>query len=155
MSKAVKLTNNYYLDTSSIVHNTKLIENFLIGEIKEFVKQVNIAAINTWYDTGIIGSDLESGTYIMEVFTNSSGANNQYSERMSGVVAWYHSGTNDSGTNEIPLSKAGHARNSHNIKLRIARSRSTETPNNIRLQISDTIAWTGTGYLTIKFRKII
>ena len=155
MSKAVKLTNNYYLDTSSIVHNTKLIENFLIGEIKEFVKQVNIAAINTWYDTGITGSDLETGTYIMEALTNSSGVNNQYQERLSGIVAWYHSGTNDQAADEIPLSKAGHARNNHDIKFRIVRSRSTQTPNNIKLQVSDTIAWSGTGNLTINFRKII
>lgn len=155
MSKSIKFNDNNYLDSAGIVHNRKMLENFLVGEIKEFVKQVNVSAINTWYDVGITGNDLETGTYIMEAYTNSSGVNNQYQERLSGIVAWYHSGTNDQTADEIPLSKAGHARNSHNIKFRIVRSRSTETPNNIRLQVSDTIAWSGTGTFTIKFRKII
>lgn len=155
MSKSIKFKDNYFLDTSGIMYNKKLIQNFLIGEIKEFVKQVNVSAINTWYDIGISGNDLEPGTYIMEAFTNSPEANRQYSERMSGVVAWYHSGTNDQTADEIPLSKAGHARNSHDIKFRIVRSRSTESPDTIRLQVSDTIAWSGAGTFTIKFRKII
>lgn len=134
---------------------TKVNNMQTIGKIKEFTKNVNVSVANTWYDIGITGSDLETGTYIMEAFTNSYGVNKQYSERMSGVVAWYHSGTNDSGTNEIPLSKAGHARNSHDIRFRIARSSSTDSPNTIRLQVSDTIAWSGAGTFTIKFRKII
>lgn len=134
---------------------TKVNNMQTIGKIKEFTKNVNVSVANTWYDIGITGSDLETGTYIMEAFTNSYGVNKQYSERMSGVVAWYHSGTNDSSTNEIPLSKAGHARNSHDIRFRIARSPSAESPNTIRLQVSDTIAWSGAGTFTIKFRKII
>lgn len=143
------------------VNNMQTVVNKLntnLGDLtieKEFTKNVNVSVANTWYDTGITGSDLETGTYIMEVFTNSYGVNKQYSERMSGVVAWYHSGTNDSSTNEIPLSKAGHARNSHDIRFRIARSPSAESPNTIRLQVSDTIAWSGAGTFTIKFRKII
>lgn len=155
MSKSIKFKNDIFLDTKSIAHNKKLLQNFLVSEVKEFKKTVSVSAANTWYDVGIIGSDLETGTYIMEALTNSSGVNNQYQERLSGIVAWYHSGTNDSGTNEIPLSKAGHARNSHDIRFRIARSRSTESPNSIRLQVSDTIAWSGAGTFTIKFRKII
>lgn len=153
------LTSTSTTDALSAYQGKLLLDRLVtletVGKIKEFKKTVSVSAANTWYDTGITGSDLETGTYIMEVFTNSSGANNQYSERMSGVVAWYHSGTNDSGTNEIPLSKAGHARNSHDIRFRIARSRSTESPNTIRLQVSDTIAWSGAGTFIIKFRKII
>ena len=153
------LTSTSTTDALSAYQGKLLLDRLVtletVGKIKEFKKTVSVSAAHTWYDTGITGSDLETGTYIMEVFTNSSGANNQYSERMSGVVAWYHSGTNDSGTNEIPLSKAGHARNSHDIRFRIARSRSTESPNTIRLQVSDTIAWSGAGTFIIKFRKII
>lgn len=155
MSKSIKFNDNNYLDSAGIVHNRKMLENFLVGEIKEFVKQVNVSTINTWYDVGISGDDLETGTYIMEAYTNSSSVNNQYQERLSGIVAWYHSGTNDQTADEIQLSKAGHARNAHDIKFRIIRSRSTEISNNIRLQVSDTIAWSGTGTFTIKFRKII
>lgn len=155
MSKSIKLKDNNYFDSTGIVHKKKGLENFLVGEIKEFTKTVNVSSINTWYDLGIIGSDLENGTYIMEIYTNSSNVNGQYLERLSGIVAWYQSGTNSDYSDEIPLSKAGHSRSNHNIKIRIIRTRATESPNNIKLQISDTIAWTGTGTLTIKFRKII
>lgn len=153
------LTSTSTTDALSAYQGKLLLDRLVtletVGKIKEFKKTVSVSAANTWYDTGITGSDLETGTYIMEAYTDSSGVNKQYKERMSGVVAWYHSGTNDSGTNEIPLSKAGHARNSHDIRFRIARSRSTDSPNTIRLQVSDTIAWSGAGIFTIKFRKII
>lgn len=153
------LTSTSTTDALSAYQGKLLLDRLVtletVGKIKEFKKTVSVSAANTWYDTGITGSDLETGTYIMEAYTNSSGVNNQYQERLSGIVAWYHGGTNDSGTNEIPLSKAGHARNSHDIRFRIARSRSTESPNTIRLQVSDTIAWSGAGTFIIKFRKII
>lgn len=153
------LTSTSTTDALSAYQGKLLLDRLVtletVGKIKEFKKTVSVSAANTWYDTGITGSDLETGTYIMEAYTNSSGVNKQYQERMSGVVAWYHGGTNDSTADEIPLSKAGHARNAHDIRFRIARSRSTESPNTIRLQVSDTIAWSGAGIFTIKFRKII
>ena len=114
-----------------------------------------MSSANTWYDVGIIGGNLSDGTYIMEVYTNSE-ANSQYFERLCGIVAWHSGSTNSSDADEITLSKAGHSRSGHNIKFRILRSRSGQaSPNSIRLQISDTVAWSGAGTLTIKFRKII
>ena len=128
----------------------------IVGDIKEFTKEVNVSSANTWYDTGIIGGNLSDGTYIMEVYTNSSEANSQYFERLCGTVAWHSGSTNSSDADEITLSKAGHSRSGHDIKFRILRTRSDQaSPNSIRLQISDTVAWSGAGTLTIKFRKII
>lgn len=146
--------NQIQENTENEINNIK--ENYVIGNLKELVKQVNISTINIWYDTGITGGDLESGTYIMELYLTSSSVNDQYQERISGILAWRNESTNSNDADEVPVSKAGHARNGHNIKLRILRTRSGETtPNRIKLQISDTVAWKGIGTLTFKFRKII
>lgn len=121
--------------------------------IYEFTKEIYLKNTGEWYDTGISGPDLpESGTYIMEVSINCFDVCAQYVERLVGVVAWFINTTNSNNADEIPLSKAGHARNDHNIKLRIIRQ---QTPGHIKLQISDTIAWTGKGNISIKFKKIL
>lgn len=115
-------------------------------------KSVNISQANTWYDVGISGSDLGTGTYIMQAFLNGKALDGQYDERISGIVAWFSSNTNSYDVDEIPLSKSGHTRNTHNIKFRVLRQ-----PNNspAKLQISDTIAWSGSSDIVFTFRRLI
>ena len=92
-----------------------------ISTIKVFTKSLKLTA-DAWIDVGINGNDLESGTYIMQVWMNhNSEATGQWNERISGIVAWFEGGTNSQCVDDIPVSKAGHATNSHNIKLRTAR----------------------------------
>ena len=113
---------------------------------------VNIAEAETWYDTGIVGNMLPTGVYIFEAVTGSYTVNAQYSERMAGVVAWYNGSTNSYEGDLIPLSKSGHARNAHDIRFRIVRM---PNPGNIKLQVTDSKAWSGTGNFTIRMKKII
>lgn len=153
MSKAIRFKNNTYLDSSGIVHNKELLTNFLVDKIKSISKSINISSTETWYDTGIKGNDLADGTYIMQVYINSWEANSQYREYLSGVVAWYSGTTNSLNADEIPLSKSGHARNNHNIKLRILRQGGSN--DYTKLQICDSIAWSGYGTISFKFRKLI
>lgn len=103
-----------------------------------FTKTINLTEANTWYDTGIIGSDMDGGTYLMQIFLDGKGSAGQWAERISGLVAWYSGTTNSTNADEIPVSKAGHAPNSHNIKCRILR---VSGGGHIKLQMSDTIAW--------------
>lgn len=152
MAKTHKLKGENYWDSNSVMYNKDTLPNYLVGKIITFTKSINIAATNTWYDTGISGMDLSTGTYIMEAYTNSYSVNSQYGEKMSGIIAWYSGETNSSDADEIPLSKAGHARNSHNIKLRVTRQSGR---NPLKLQISDTTKWSGTGEVTFTFRKLI
>ncbi len=142
-----------YLDENGLQYFWNKIKAYVdsVG-VYTFTKNINISSANTWYDTGIEGTDLLSGTYIMEAYTSSYSVNSQYSERLSGIVAWYSSATNSSDADEISLSKAGHARNSHNIKLRVTRQSGR---NPLKLQISDTTAWSGSGEVVFKFRKLL
>lgn len=123
MAKSHKLKDDNYWDSSAIRHNQKSLSNLLIGEKVEYAETVNVSTANTWYDVGISGDDLDYGTYIMEARFNSPSVNSMWGERASGVVAWYSGGTNSTDADEIPLSKAGHARNSHNVKFRVLRQR--------------------------------
>ena len=123
-----------------------------VSTIREFTKSVKLSADN-WSDVGINGNDLKSGTYVMEVWMNSnSEATGQWNERISGIVAWFEGGTNSQGVDDIPVSKAGHATNSHNIKLRTARMTSGGV---LKLQMYDSIAWTGNADVVFRFKRLI
>lgn len=114
---------------------------------------INMSTANTWYDTGIIGSHLTSGTYIIQIdCTSFAGQANQWSETYSGVMTWYNEGTNGSHTCHVTLHNAGHADNGAKIQLR-----TIETPSGgqIKLQISCTVAMTAARNVVFKFRRII
>lgn len=153
MSKAIKFRNNTYLDSSSIVHNKVTLPNYLVGSITNIDKNIHISSSETWFDTGIKGNHLSEGTYVMQVYINSWEVNAQYREYLSGIVAWYSNTTNSGNADEIPLSKSGHARNNHNIRLRILRQGGSN--DYTKLQICDSIAWAGAGAISFKFRKLI
>lgn len=153
MSKAIKFKNNTYLDSSGIVHNKETLPNFIVGKVISFDKNIHISSANTWFDTGIKGNSMSPGTYAMQVNISSYQVNAQYGEYLSGIVAWTNQTTNSGNADEIPLSKAGHARNEHNIRLRILRQGGSN--DYIKLQICDSIAWAGAGAVNFKFRKLI
>lgn len=74
----------------------------------------NVTSINktldvstSWMDTGIAGNDLQTGTYILQLYVNDS--KSFYSTYHSGIISWYKDNTNDSETDEIILHRAGHA----------------------------------------------
>ncbi len=117
----------------------------------EISKNVNLQNANTWYDTGITGNDLLSGTYIFEVYIDIHGTD-IYNERISGTIAWHGETTNGVPANEIPLSQAGHASNGHDFKLRFKREGDNAYG---KLQILDSTAWRTSGNLEFKFKRII
>lgn len=153
MSKSIKFRNNVYIDSNAITHNRQLLPNYLVDKIINFDISIHISATETWFDTGIKGNQLSYGTYVMQVFITSWSVNAQYGEYLSGVVAWSNQTTNSTNADEIPLSKAGHARNNHNIRFRILRQGGSN--DYIKLQMCDSIAWAGAGAVNIRFRKII
>lgn len=125
-----------------------------IGPTIVYSIKVNCAEANTWYDTGITYTDLATGTYMVQMINNSYNVNSQFVEYASGVMSWYSNPTNSSNADEIILHRAGHARNDHVIKLRTLRQPGTGS-SKMTLQISDTIAWKGTGDVTLTFRKMM
>lgn len=105
-------------------------------------------------DTGIYGTALSSGTYVIQVsgFT-ASNISGLYSETWSGIMTWYSNGTNSDNSDEILLHNAGHADNGNEIYLKTLRSPRGE--KDLRLQIAARIAATKADDIVFKFRRLI
>lgn len=110
-----------------------------------------------WQDTGIKGTDLLTGTYILQLFANdiNNGGTNR-NEYYSGTMSWY-SGDTDSSlelpTDEIVLHRAGGSGNGA-LYLRTYRT-PTANPDNLKLQIySNTVSPSSSNYV-FKFKKIL
>ena len=74
-----------------------------------------------------------SGTYIIELYSNTSGVSSQYDIRYSGIMAVFTSQTNSTDTDEITLHSMGHASNDRHIYLRTMLQ---VTPNYAKIQIA-------------------
>lgn len=123
-----------------------------ISTIKEFTKSIQLPA-NTWTDVGINGQDLQTGTYIMQVWMNSnSEQTGQWNERISGILTWFEGSTNSEDADDIPISKSGHAKNAHNIKLRITR---TLNSGRLKLQMYDDKQWYGKADVVFRFKRLL
>lgn len=122
-----------------------------VGEIKTFTKTLTLTT--NWQDTGIHYTDLETGSYIIQLYTSNTQDLFWY-EYFTGFMSWYSEKTNDLGTDEIYLHKAGHAPNSRHIYLRTARHQDSDG-RQLTLQIACDYSG-GTSYTyTFKFRRLI
>ncbi len=113
--------------------------------------QKQIKLTTDWQDTGIAGTSLDTGTYVIQVSGFNSSYTKIYSEIYSGVISWYSGATNSENSSEIFLHNAGHADNNA-IYLRTLR---TTGSGSLKLQIACKTAATGTDTLTFKFRRLI
>lgn len=120
------------------------------GKIISIQKQITLTT--DWQDTGIAGTNLDTGTYIVQVSGFNSSYTQIYSEIYSGVMSWYSGGTNSDNSSEIFLHNAGHADNSNAIYLRTLHTGGNAS---LKLQIACKVAATGTDTLTFKFRRLI
>ena len=134
----------------------------LFIKTKQEVLDLNLTTItksllvkNTWMDTGIAGTNLSTGTYIVQLYVNGQGQGGQWQEYYSGIMSWFNGITNSADADEIFLHKAGHATNGHSIYLRTVRALNSASPNNIKLQICATQAFTAEVSLQFKFKKMI
>lgn len=110
-----------------------------------------------WQDTGIAGNDLDTGTYIVQLYANdltSGGTNNN--EYYSGIMSWY-SGSTDSSlelpTDEVVLHRAGGSGDGA-MYLRTYRSPLSGS-GTLKLQIySNTESASASNYV-FKFKRMI
>jgi hypothetical protein len=101
-----------------------------------------------WMDTGISASDLETGTYAVQLYVNSS-ANGIWKCYWSGIMTWYADDTDDSDTDEIILHRSGHHYD-RTIYLRTV----MQAKSRLKLQIAASKAISSTT-CTFKFKKLI
>lgn len=103
-------------------------------------------------DTGITGSNLSTGSYMVQMLVNDGTNTSQYNEYYTGVMSWFAEGTNSTDSDEILLHKAGHASNGRMVYLRTIRSTSG---GYLKLQIACSTAFTAASSITFKFRRLI
>ena len=105
----------------------------------------------SWTNTGIVKSNLQSGSYMVQIYNNGRSVTELWDERWTGVMSWYDGGTNSNEVDEISLHCAGHANNGRHLYLRTVR-----TPNGggLRLEIACTHNL-GSSTYEFRFRKLI
>ena len=131
-----------------------------VDQIKEFNMSFQLSA-NTWTDTGINGTDLATGTYVVQVYVDDYGVTgNHYTEYYSGIMSWFSTNTNNTHVDEIVLHRAGHAPNNGDIQLRTERVLSADT-NDLMLQVKHNHSYnaaldnSGGKSMRFKFRRLM
>jgi hypothetical protein len=123
-----------------------------VDQLKTFTQTLTITT--SWQDTGIDGSDLTTGTYIVQLLGDDDEVGGTYSVYYSGMMSWYSSGTNDTDfTSEIALHRAGHADVGRTLYLRTVTNASGG--NDLELQIAGNYNATGSDSYVFKFRRMI
>ena len=116
---------------------------------------------NTWTDTGIDGTDMATGTYIMRVEVDDHNiGGGHYDEAYSATISWYNGGTNSTMHDEIVIHRAGHAPNNSDLQFRTLRASATDS-HDLMLQVKSNVAYSAAPNQTngktfkFKFRKMI
>lgn len=140
--------DRYYTETEV---NTQLSTKVSCSDYTLTTITKNLKVGTDWIDVGISGSNLETGSYVVQISGIDSSATSLWSEVFTGFMSWYSGTTNNNDSDEIVLHKAGHASNSRTIYLRTIRSANNGV---LKLQISASQSFNASNY-TFKFRKII
>ncbi len=152
----------YYVDPNHTTTSAKFAGNvehkgltMTSGSDVDQLYTVTVSAqlTTSWQDTGINGSDLSTGTYIVQIYVDSDVPRYHYQEFYSGVMSWYNGGTNSNEVDEITLHRAGHAPNAGNVFLRTLRHPSGG--DNLMLQLRATHNSTSASNYIFKFRRMI
>ena len=145
-------------DGDKIVYNGSLqrwenrgYEGGNLDQITTITKSITLTT--DWQDTGINGGDLQTGTYIVQLFANDVGAGgSNNNEFYSGTMSWYSGATSSSvelPADEIVLHRAG-ASNDAGMYLRTYR-----TAGILRLQIYSNQSNPSASNYVFKFRRMI
>lgn len=141
-SVSIDGSNNVILTVSSSVPS--------VGEIITITKTFTLTS--EWADVGISGTNLETGTYIVQLFANdlSAGGSNS-NEYYSGTMSWYSGATTPSlelASDEIVLHRAGGGSDA-GLYLRTLRA------SVLKLQIYSNLDNASAANYVFKFRKMI
>jgi len=126
-----------------------------IDQILTITKSLRLTT--DWQDTGIDSTDLDTGTYIVQLYANDGGSGGtNLNEYYSGTMSWYNGQTNSSlelPTDEIVLHRAGGSGDGA-MYLRTFRTPLGD-PSDLKLQIySNTESASNANYV-FKFRRMI
>jgi hypothetical protein len=135
-------SNNVTIDVSS---NTPQ-----VGEVVSITKSLTLD--DDWQDVGISGTDLETGSYVIQLFANDVGAGGlNTNEYYTGYMSWFSGTTTESlelPNDEIVLHRAGGGSDA-GLYLRTLRA------NILKMQIHSNIANVNASNYVFKFRRMI
>ena len=123
-----------------------------IDQIQTFTRTLNLTI--AWMDAGITGSDLATGTYIVQLYAHEESVDNHH-EYYSGLMSWYSDSTDSEESNEITLHAAGKDSNGRHTYLRVTRVLTSASPNTLKLQIRKDFAIGSDKTYVFKFRRMI
>ena len=67
-----------------------------------YTATATLSISTSWQDTGVNGSELSTGTYIVQLYANDHGSGGgHYTEIYSGVMSWYGGNTNNASASSI------------------------------------------------------
>lgn len=147
----------YYKRSDGINSSNDTVEYFNSSSQTLTTITKNLTLSTDWQDTGIKSIDLDTGTYVIQLFANDSGVGGtNTNEYYSGIMSWYNSNTDSSlelPTDEIVLHRAG-AGGQGALYLRTYRT-ATADPDNLKLQIYSNTNNPSSSNYVFKFRKMI
>lgn len=155
-------TFNWYQNTGAWTSSEKLSHQGLVPTVGTEIDQIksitkSLTLTTDWQDTGISYTDLTTGTYMIQLFANDTGAGGTNSnEYYSGTLSWYAGATNSSAelpTDEIQLHRAG-ASGDAGLYLRTYRS-ATVAGTNLKLQIYSNLNNSSASNYVFKFRRMM
>ena len=160
-TNAVIINGSNMSVAGNVTHNgLTMTDGTDVDQVKQYNMTFQLAA-NTWTDTGIDGTDLASGTYIVQMYVDDhNGGGGHYDEYYSGTMSWFSASTNSTKVDEIILHRAGHAPNNSDIQLRTQRALGTDS-HDLMLQVKSNYAHSAAMNNTngktfrFKFRRLI
>ena len=119
-----------------------------VDEIKTFTKTLSVST--SWIDTGIVGSDLATGSYIVQVYSYNY-LLGQYASTFTGIMSWFNTATNSTYYNEVLLHSVGNdISNVLYLRTQLVLGNTSTLKLQIRLS-----GGSGSGNFTFKFRRMI
>lgn len=118
-------------------------------DIVTFIKNLNVTT--NWMDTGIASTNLDSGSYIVQIDCNAWSGGGLWYERWTGVMSWYSGGTDNSNGEEVLLHNAGHDDTTNELYIRTIR----QSNGTMKLQIAAKTAIGSAKDFVFKFRRMI
>lgn len=113
--------------------------------------QKSLKVTSDWMDTGIAGTNLDTGMYAVYMSIETISSAQLWQESWAGIMSWFSDTTNSENSDEIILHNAGHADNANEVYLRTIRQNSS---GRMKLQIAAKIAFTEAARIEFRFRRL-
>lgn len=147
-SKDGTISGAYFTGTANYANSAGTAADMPVTTITK-----SLTVTTSWQNTGIVSSNLPTGTYAVQISGISNGNCGLWGDIFSGVMSWHDGGTNGGDADEIMLHSAGHARNGGHLFLRIQRTANTDGKTYLQIRAASNAS--AAQNVVFKFRRLI